>query len=48
MMVVCRSRAIRPVAMGRKAWLFAGSLRVSEQMAGLMSQVETAQLNGHR
>lgn len=39
-------RAMRPVAMGRKAWLFAGSQRAGERMADLMSLVETARLNG--
>lgn len=39
-------RAIRPVAMGRKAWLFAGSQRAGERMAELMSLVETAKMNG--
>ncbi len=34
------------MAMGRRAWLFAGSPRAGERMADLMSLVETARLNG--
>lgn len=39
-------RAIRPVALGRKNWLFAGSDRGGERAAGILSLVETAKLNG--
>lgn len=37
---------MRPVAQGRRNGLFAGSLRAGERMAGLLSLVETARLNG--
>lgn len=39
-------RAIRPVAMGRANWLFAGSLAAGERAAQIMSLLETARLNG--
>jgi hypothetical protein len=39
-------RAIRPVALGRKNWLFAGSDRGGHRAAGILSLVETAKLNG--
>ena len=39
-------RAIRPVALGRKNWLFAGSDQGGERAAGILSLVETAKLNG--
>ena len=39
-------RAIRPVALGRKNWLFAGSDRGGERAAGILSLIETACLNG--
>lgn len=39
-------RAIRPVALGRKNWLFAGSDRGGERTAAILSLVETARLNG--
>lgn len=35
-------RAIRPVVMGRKAWLFAGSLMAGNRAAQIMSLLETA------
>ena len=37
---------IRPIAVGRKNWLFAGSLRAGQRMAGIMSLLHTAKLNG--
>ncbi|WP_127960283.1 IS66 family transposase, partial [Serratia microhaemolytica] len=37
---------IRPVALGRKNWLFAGSLLAGQRMAGIMSLLQTAKLNG--
>lgn len=37
---------IRPVAVGRKNWLFAGSLRAGQRMANILSLLETAKLNG--
>ena len=39
-------RAIRPVVMGRKAWLFAGSLVAGNRAAQIMSLLETAKRNG--
>jgi len=39
-------RVMRPVAQGRRKWLFAGSQRAGERMAGLMSLLEMARLNG--
>jgi transposase len=38
---------IRPVALGRKNWLFAGSLRAGERAAAVMSLIQSAKLNGH-
>ncbi len=37
---------IRPVAVGRKNWLFAGSLHAGQRMANILSLLDTAQLNG--
>ncbi|EMV2260440.1 IS66 family transposase, partial [Escherichia coli] len=37
---------MRPVAQGRKSWLFAGSLRGGERMAELLTLLHTARLNG--
>lgn len=39
-------RAIRPVALGRKNWLFAGSNEGGERAAAIYSLIETAKLNG--
>ncbi len=39
-------RAIRPVAMGRGNWLFAGSLAAGERAAQIMGLLETAKMNG--
>ena len=39
-------RAIRPIAIGRKNWLFAGSLAGGERAAALYSVIETAKMNG--
>lgn len=39
-------RTIRPVALGRKNWLFAGSDQGGERAAGILSLVETAKLSG--
>jgi len=39
-------RVIRPVAMGRANWLFAGALAAGERAAQLMRQLETAKMNG--
>jgi hypothetical protein len=38
---------MRPVALGRKNWLFAGSLRAGERAAAVMSLIQSAKLNGH-
>ena len=38
---------IRPIALGRKNWLFAGSLRAGQRAAALMSLIQSAKLNGH-
>jgi len=38
---------IRPIALGRKNWLFAGSLRSGQRAAAIMSLLHTARLNGH-
>ena len=38
---------IRPVAIGRKDWLFAGSLRAGQRAAGVMSLIQSARLNGY-
>lgn len=39
-------RSIRPIALGRKNWLFAGSDKGGERAAGILSLIETAKLNG--
>ena len=39
-------RAIKPVVMGRKSWLFAGSVAAGERAAKIMSLLETAKMNG--
>lgn len=39
-------RTIRPVAMGRGNWLFAGSLTAGERAAQIMGLLETAKMNG--
>ena len=38
---------IRPIAIGRNNWLFAGSLRAGQRAAAIMSLVHPARLNGH-
>jgi hypothetical protein len=38
---------MRPWAMGRKAWLFAGSELAGQRAAMIMSLVQSARLNGH-
>jgi transposase len=38
---------IRPIALGRKNWLFAGSLMAGKRAATIMSLLHTARLNGH-
>jgi hypothetical protein len=37
---------IRPVALGRSNWLFAGSLRAGQRAAVIMSLIQSAKLNG--
>lgn len=37
---------IRPVAVGRSNWLFAGSLRAGKRAAAIMSLIQSAKLNG--
>lgn len=38
---------IRPIAVGRGNWLFAGSLRAGQRAAAVMSLIQSAKLNGH-
>jgi len=38
---------IRPWALGRKNWLFAGSLRCGKRAAAIMSLIQSARMNGH-
>ncbi len=38
---------IRPWALGRSNWLFAGSLRSGQRAATIMSLIQSAKLNGH-
>lgn len=38
---------IRPVALGRKNWLFAGSQRAGRRAAAVMSLIQSAKINGH-
>ena len=38
---------MRPIALGRKNWLFIGSQQAGERTATLMSLIESAKLNGH-
>jgi transposase len=35
------------IAIGRSHWLFAGSLRVGQRAAAVMSLLHSAKLNGH-
>lgn len=39
--------AIRPLAVGRRNWLFVGSLQAGERAAVVLSLIESAKLNGH-
>lgn len=39
--------AIRPIALGRKNWLFAGSETAGHRAAAIMSLLATAKANGH-
>ena len=38
---------IRPIAIGRNNWLFAGSLRAGQRAATVMSLIQSARMNGH-
>jgi transposase len=38
---------IRPIALGRSNWLFAGSLRAGKRAAAIMSLIQSARLNDH-
>lgn len=38
---------MRPIALGRKNWLFAGSLRSGQRAAAIMSLIQSARMNGH-
>jgi hypothetical protein len=38
---------IRPWALGRKNWLFAGALRSGKRAAAIMSLIQSARTNGH-
>lgn len=38
---------IRPWALGRSNWLFAGSLRSSKRAAAIMGLIQSARMNGH-
>lgn len=38
---------IRPIAIGRSNWLFAGSLRAGKRAAAVMSLIHSARMNGH-
>jgi transposase len=38
---------IRPWALGRSNWLFAGSLRSGQRAAAVMSLIQSAKMNGH-
>lgn len=37
---------IRPIALGRQNWLFAGSLRAGKRAAAVMNLIHSAKLNG--
>lgn len=39
--------SVRPLALGRKNWLFVGSQQAGERAAVVMSLIESAKLNGH-
>jgi transposase len=38
---------IRPIALGRNNWRFAGSLRAGQRAAAVMSLIQSARMNGH-
>ena len=39
--------SIRPLAIGRRNWLFVGSQQAGERAAVMLSLIESAKLNGH-
>ena len=39
--------AIRPLALGRRNWLFVGSQAAGQRAANVMSLIESAKLGGH-
>jgi transposase len=39
--------AVRPLAVGRKNWLFVGSQQAGERAGNVLSLIESAKLNGH-
>lgn len=40
-------RPIRPIALGRSNWPFAGNLRAGKRAAAVMSLMHSARINGH-
>ena len=38
---------VRPVALGRSNWLFAGPQRAGQRAATVMSLIQSAKINGH-
>jgi transposase len=40
-------RAIRPIGIGRKNWLFAGSDKGGDRIANVLTIIETAKMHGH-
>lgn len=40
-------RAMRPLGIGRKNWLFAGSDKGGERIANILTIIETVKLHGH-
>ena len=45
-MLLAAERAIRPLALGRKNWLFAGADTGGERAATIYTIIQTAKLNG--
>ena len=43
---MCVENCIRPIALGKKNWLFAGSERAGQRAAAIQSLLATAKLNG--
>ncbi|MGL4408639.1 MAG: hypothetical protein ACRCTU_09635 [Zoogloea sp.] len=42
---LCFENPIRPLAIGRKNWRVAGSLRAGKRVAAIMSLIQSARLN---